>query len=58
MRDKFKTNELLSMYPSRKAITLASAAVLALGLLFTLSSCSGDLLQTEDPNRVTPDNFW
>jgi hypothetical protein len=58
MRDKFKTNELLSMYPSRKAVTLASAAVLALGLLFTLSSCSGDLLQTEDPNRVTPDNFW
>ena len=47
-----------SMRPSKKAVPLISAVTLGLLLLAALSSCSGDLLQTEDPNRVTPDNFW
>ena len=40
------------------AVSCASGAVLLGMLLMVLSSCSGDLLQTQDRNRVTPDNFW
>lgn len=43
---------------SKNAVTFTSVAAVAMVLLLTLSSCSDNLLQTQDPNRVTPDNFW